>query len=121
MLQEQLDAIRDQLMSDDNADLRQSIYCTFLKDAERGANMIIVFARDKGLELDASAEDVVQAMNTMDDEDMDIEMTPEMLANVSGAVGTKTTGFPVEGELKTSWHEELSASKFKVDLPLKTP
>ena len=84
MSNEQLDAVRDQLMSDDNADLRQSIYMAFLGDAERGANMIIAFAKEKGLKLDASAEDVVQAMNTMDDEDIDIEMTPEMLASVSG-------------------------------------
>ena len=87
-LQEQLDAVRDQLMNDDHDDLRQSIYCAFLEDAERGANMIIAFAREKGLKLDASTEDVVQAMNTLDDEDIDIEMTPEILANVSG--GDKT-------------------------------
>ena len=85
MLQEQLDAVRDQLMNDDYDDLRQSIYCAFLEDAERGANMIITFAREKGLKLDVGTEDVVQAMNTLDDEDIDIEMTPEMLASVSGA------------------------------------
>ena len=83
MLQEQLDAVRDQLMNDDYDDLRQSIYCAFLEDAERGANMIIAFAREKGLKLDAGTEDVVQAMNTLDDEDIDIEMTPEMLVYVS--------------------------------------
>ena len=71
-------------MNGDNDDLRQSIYCAFLEDAERGANMIIAFAREKGLKLDASSEDVVQAMNALDDDDIDVEMTPEMLANVSG-------------------------------------
>ena len=86
MLQEQLDAVRDQLMSDNYDDLRQSIYCAFLEDAERGANMIIAFAKEKGLKFDAKVEDVVQAMNTMDDEDIDIEMTPEMLASVSGSI-----------------------------------
>ena len=80
--QEQLDAVRNELISDDNYDLRQSIYCAFLEDAERGANMIINFAREKGLKIDAGVEDVVQAMNKMSD---DIEMTPEMLASVSGA------------------------------------
>ena len=85
MLQEQLDAVRDQLNDDDYDDLRQSIYCAFLEDAERGANMIIAFAREKGLKLDASTEDVVQAMTTLDDEEISIEMTPEMLANVTGA------------------------------------
>lgn len=47
MLQEQLDAVRDQLMNDDHDDLRQSIYCAFLEDAERGANMIIAFGKRK--------------------------------------------------------------------------
>ena len=84
MQQEQFDAVRNQLMSDDNDHLRQSIYGAFLKEPERGANMIINFAREKGLKLDASTEDVVQAVNTMDSEDIDIELTPEMLANVSG-------------------------------------
>ena len=71
-------------MNGDNDDLRQSIYCAFLEDAERGANMIIAFAREKGLKLDAGTEDVVQAMNALDDDDIDVEMTTEMLANVSG-------------------------------------
>ena len=83
--QEQLDAVRNELNSDDNCELKQSIYCAFLEDAERGANMIIAFAREKGLKLDAGTEDVVQAMNTLDDEDIDLEMTPEMLCLVSGA------------------------------------
>ena len=84
MSNEQLDAVRDLLMSDDNADLRESIYKNFLEDAERGANMIIAFAREKGLRLDASTEDIVQAMDAMDDGDIDIEITPDMLASVSG-------------------------------------
>ena len=84
MQQEQFDAVRNQLMSDDNDHLRQSIYGAFLEEPERGANMIINFAREKGLKLDASTEDVVQAVNTMDSEDIDIELTPEMLTNVSG-------------------------------------
>ena len=89
MSKEQLDAVRDQLMSDDNAVLRQSIYRAFLEDAERGANMIIAFAREKGLKLDASTEDVVQAMNTMDDEDIDFEMTLDAHENELGVSGGK--------------------------------
>jgi hypothetical protein len=83
--QEQFDAVRNELISDDNYDLRQSIYCAFLEDAERGANMIISFAREKGLKIDAGVEDVVQAMNKMSD-DIDVELTPDMLAGVSGGV-----------------------------------
>ena len=62
-----------------------------MEDAERGANMIITFAREKGLKLDASSEDVVQAMNALDNDDIDVEMTTEMLANVSGGIGSKCT------------------------------
>ena len=92
MLQEQLDAVRDQLNDDDYDDLRQSIYCAFLEDAERGANMIIAFAREKGLELEASPEDIVQVLKTLaeqledDDEVADIELTEEELAHVSGGI-----------------------------------
>ena len=46
--------------------------------------MIINFAREKGLKIDASTEDVIQTMNAMEDEDIDIEMTPEMLSSMSG-------------------------------------
>ena len=48
-----MDAIRDQLASDDNTDLRQSIYVSFMEDDGRGANMVIAFAKEKGLELEA--------------------------------------------------------------------
>ena len=84
MLQEQLDAVRDQLLSEENADVKQKVFGAYLEKPERGANMIIAFAKEKGLKFDASTEDVVQAMNAMDDEDIDLEMTPEMLASVSG-------------------------------------
>ena len=92
MLQEQLDAVRDQLNDDDYDDLRQSIYWAFLEDEERGANMIIAFAREKGLELEASPEDIVQVLKTLaeqledDDELADIELTEEELAHVSGGI-----------------------------------
>ena len=96
MQQEQFDAVRNQLMSDDNDHLRQSIYGAFLEEPERGANMIINFAREKELKLDASTEDVVQAINTMDSEDIDIELTPEMLANVSGGASVGPNGKPTD-------------------------
>ena len=38
--------------------------------------MIIDFANDKGLKLDATADEVVEYMEAMDDEEIDIEMTP---------------------------------------------
>ena len=84
MSTEQLDAVRDALMSDDNADLRQRVFSAYLEEPERGANMIIAFATDKGLKLDATSTEVVDYLDNLDDDDMDIEMTPEMLTSVSG-------------------------------------
>ena len=108
MSNEQLDAVRDQLMSDDNADLRQSIYKAFLEDTERGANMIIAFATDKGLKLDAAPSEVVNYMDNLDDDDIDIEMTPEMLTSVSG--GKVNLGLGPQ-EPKT-WRGEQYGDKF---------
>ena len=76
MSQEQLDAVKEQLWSEDNDGLRQSVFCAYLEAPERGANMIIAFANNKGLKLDATADEVVEYMEAMDDEEIDIEMTP---------------------------------------------
>ena len=85
MSKEQLDAVKEQLWSEDNDDLRQSVFCAYLEAPERGANLIIDFANNKGLKLDATADEVVEYMdNLTDDEEIDIEMTPEMMASVSG-------------------------------------
>ena len=83
MLKEQLDAVSDQLMSDDNAEIRQKIFNAYQEEPERGADMIISFATDKGLKLDATADEVVNHLENLDEE-VDIEMTPEELASVSG-------------------------------------
>ena len=85
MSQEKLDAVKEQLLSEDNDDLRQSVFSAYLEEPERGAKMIIAFATDKGLKLEATTEEVVNYMDNLDDDDMDIEMTPEMLTSVSGA------------------------------------
>ena len=85
MLKEQLDAVSDQLMSDDNAEIRQKIFNAYQEEPERGADMIIFFATDKGLRLDATADEVVNHLENLDEE-VDIEMTPEELASVSGGV-----------------------------------
>ena len=84
MSQEQLDAVKDQLLSEDNADLRQSVFSAYLEEPERGANMIIAFATDKGLKLEATPSEVVDYLESLDGEDIDIEMTPGVLAVVAG-------------------------------------
>ena len=83
MLQEQFDAVWDQLMSDDNAEIREKIFSVSEEESERGAEMIITFATDKGLKLDATADELVDHLESLDD-DEDIELTPEMLADVAG-------------------------------------
>ena len=87
MSNEQLEAVKEQLLSEDNDELKQSVFSAYLEEPERGANMIIAFATDKGLKLDATPSEVVDYMDNLDDDDIDIEMTPEMLASVAGGRG----------------------------------
>ena len=83
MSQEQLDAIRNQLQLEENYDIRSRIYMKFLEDQEEGANMIIEFARvECGIK--ANAKDVIHYLENFDDEEVDVEMTPEVLASLSG-------------------------------------
>ena len=79
---EQIKTIQEMLSADEHQDLRTSIYAAFLEDETRGANMIVAFAAEKGVTL--STEDVVTQLNSMDDDEIDIEMTPEMLSSVAG-------------------------------------
>ena len=48
----------------------------------RGANMIVAFTAEKGVTL--SSEDVATQQNSMDDDEIDIKITPEMVLNVAG-------------------------------------
>jgi len=88
MSNEQLDAVKDQLLSEDNAEIREKISSVYLEDPERGAEMIIAFASDKGLKLDATADEVVNQLEKIDD-DEDMELTPEMLASLAGGRGRR--------------------------------
>ena len=82
---DQIKSIHEMLSADEHLDLRSSIYSAFLEDEQRGANMIVALAAERDICLDP--EDVVAQLNVLDDEDIDIKMTPEMLSNV--AVGSK--------------------------------
>ena len=79
---EQFKIIQQMLGEDEHEDLRTSIYAAFLEDEQRGANMIVAFAAEQNISL--GVDDVVAQLNALDDEDIDIEMTPEMLSNVAG-------------------------------------
>ena len=84
MSKEQLDAVRDQLLAEQDNDLRQTFLSAYLEDAEKGAGMIISYAAEKGLKLDESPKEVIEYIGSIDSEDIDVEMTPELLALVSG-------------------------------------
>ena len=84
MSKEQLDAVRDQLLAEQDNDLRETLLNAFLEDAEKGAGMIINYAAEKGLKLDESTKEVIEYIGNIESEDIDIEMTPDMLASVSG-------------------------------------
>ena len=83
-----LERIQSTLQLDEHEERRSIIYTTFLQDEQRGANMIVAFAAEHGVCL--SEVDVIAHLNNMDDEEIDIEMTPEMLSSVAG--GDKCTG-----------------------------
>ena len=87
MSKEQLDAVRDQLLAEQDNDLRQTFLSAFLEDAEKGAGMIINYAAEKGLKLDESPKEVIEYIGNIDNED--IELTPEILASISGGAKPK--------------------------------
>ena len=92
MLQEQLDAVKDLLLSEDNADLKQTVFSAYLEEPERGANMIIAFATDKGLKLDATSDEVIDYLTNLDNDEIDIEISTDMLANISGGFAPTLDG-----------------------------
>ena len=82
MAAEQIKAVQEMLSADEHQDLRTSIYAAFLEDETHGANMIVAFAAERNITL--GVNDVITQLNALDDEDIDIEMTPEMLTSISG-------------------------------------
>ena len=90
MSNELIDSVKRQLIAEENDELRRSVYSVYLEAPERAANMVVDFLQEKkGLKLDAdqfeaSKTVVLQAMNEMDDDDLDIKLTPEILTTVTG-------------------------------------
>ena len=85
MSKEQLDAVKKQLLSEDNDGLMQTIFSAYMEEPERGANMIISYAEEKGLKLDVTAKEVIDYMSSQND-DTDIELSAEDLKNVAGGI-----------------------------------
>ena len=112
MSKKQLDDVRDQLLAEKDNDLRQTFLNAFLEDAEKGAGMIINYAAEKGLKLDESTKEVVEYIGTIDGEDTDIEMSPEMLASVSGGGDKQTKAYDVEQSKKRVLARDIKAHRY---------
>ena len=48
--------------------------------------MIIDFAREKGIELEVTPSQVIEQINTIQEDGFDVEHTQEMLTSVSGGI-----------------------------------
>ena len=73
MSKEQLDAIKEKLLYEENSHPRQSALGDYLKEPERCANMMIAFATHKGLQPNATPSEVDNFMDSLDEEDIDID------------------------------------------------
>ena len=78
----ELKAISDQLNEDEHAALRSEIFQLYLKDAPAGAGMIVEFAKQRGVTVGLDA--VMEFIEAMEDDEMDVELTTENLASISG-------------------------------------
>ena len=84
MSKEQLDAVRDQLLAEQDNDLRQNILSAFLDDAEKAASMVINYAAQKELKLDESPKEIIEYISKIDKDNLDVELTPEMMSSIAG-------------------------------------
>ena len=82
MASAELKAISDQLNEDEHAALRSEIFQLYLKDAPAGAGMIVEFAKQRGVTV--GVDTVMDYIESMDDDEMDVELTTENLASVAG-------------------------------------
>ena len=78
----QVKSVIDQLLTDEHEDLRNSVMASYLEDASRGADLIIAFGAKQGITL--NQEEVIAFIDEMEEDEWDIELTPEMLTSISG-------------------------------------
>ena len=83
MSKEQLDAVKEQILSEENSDLRKIFFKASLEDAEKCCQYNYHLRGREGLQLDESPDDVIDYIGNIDREDIDVELTPEMLSTVS--------------------------------------
>ena len=84
----QVKTVIDQLLTDEHEDLRNSVMAVYLENQKHGADLIIAFGAKQGITL--NKEDVIATINSMDDEEIEIELPPELLSSVAGG---KSVGF----------------------------
>ena len=85
-MMQQLSVVRDHLINDSNVDLRQSICKALVEDPEHGANMIIDFAREKGMKLEVTPGQFIDQINTIQEGGFGVELAQEMLTSVPGGI-----------------------------------
>ena len=78
----QVKTVIDQLLTDEHEDLRNSVMAAYLEDASHGADLIIAFGAKQGITL--NQEEVIAFVDDVDEDEWDIELTPEMLTSVAG-------------------------------------
>ena len=78
----QVKTVIDQLLTDEHEDLRNSVMAAYLEDDKRGADLIIAFGANQGITL--NQEEVIAFVDDVDEDEWDIELTPEMLTSISG-------------------------------------
>ena len=81
----QVKTVIDQLLTDEHEDLRNSVMAAYLEDDKRGADLIIAFAAKQGITL--NQEEVIAFVDDVDEDEWDIELTPEMLTSIAGGKG----------------------------------
>ena len=78
----QVKTVIDLLLTDEHEDLRNSVMAAYLEDASHGADLIIAFGAKQGITL--NQEEVIAFIDDVDEDEWDIELTPEMLTSVAG-------------------------------------
>ncbi|QNI85065.1 hypothetical protein SynPROS71_01262 [Synechococcus sp. PROS-7-1] len=81
----QVKTVIDQLLTDEYEDLRKSVMAAYLEDDKRGADLIIAFGAKQGITL--NQDEVIAFIDEMDEDEFDIELTPEMLTSIAGGGG----------------------------------
>ena len=81
----QVKTVLDQLLTDEHEDLRRSVMTAYLEDASRAADQIIAFGAKQGITI--NQEEVITFIDEIDEDEIDIEIPPELLTSVSGGKG----------------------------------